>query len=47
MIVGNGRIPTPISIYLIPDVKQEVIRVILSEWFKGYSSKKFIKIYGI
>jgi hypothetical protein len=46
MVVGNGRIPDPKSIYLIPDTKVEEIKIVLPEWFRGYNGRKFIKIYG-
>jgi hypothetical protein len=46
VIVGNRRVPDPKSIYIIPNVKEDEIRVILPEWFRGYIGRRFVRIYG-
>jgi hypothetical protein len=46
MIVGNGRIPSYDTLGDIPNTKINSISIILPEWFRTYTGKKIIKIYG-
>jgi hypothetical protein len=46
MVVGNGRVPTYAALQTIPSRTVDHISVVLPEWFRNYSGKKYIKVYG-
>jgi hypothetical protein len=46
MVVGNGRIPSLDTLRDIPSTKIDHISIILPEWFRTYTGKKIIKVYG-
>jgi hypothetical protein len=46
MVVGNGRVLIYSALQSLPNKTVDHISVELPEWFRNFSGKKYIKVYG-